>query len=279
MRVASLHRHPLKGGAIEDLQRMEIGPAGPHHDRNWMVVDANDRFVSQREMPALARVSLRATRDAVTMELDGVGFPVALSSSEAKAFVWGDKVTVSVADAATNDALSAYLERPVRLVSINERTERTVDDAWGTGPVTLADGYPILAVLAASLEALNAAIAWNGGSPVPMARFRPNIVIEGADAWADDTWSRVRIGDAVLDFVKPCARCTVTTVDQDTGRSTGDEPLQTLRAIRMSADRRVPGILFGWNATVVMPGQIAVGDACEVVAARDPWPIREAAMV
>lgn len=277
MRVASLHRHPLKGGAIETLSEMHVGRDGPVGDRRWMVIDPYGRFVTQREMPKLSTVRCRLEDGALEVTLDGVTMIARPTQHRVRAIIWGDEVDLALADHAANSALSSYLGREVRLAAMDDRSRRSVDGEWGTGEVSLADGFPILIVTAASLYALNRTIRWNGGRDVPMERFRPNIVIDGADEWADDEWAQVRVGNTILDIVKPCARCTVTQVDQRTGARASDEPLQTLRSLRMSADRRVPGVLFGWNATAAQTGTIRVGDECEVLAKRDAWPIRAAA--
>src|SRR3712207_6493830 len=109
-----------------------------------------------------------------------------------------------------------------------------------------------------------------------MERFRPNLVIEGSAAWAEDRWARVRIGAVAIDLVKPCARCSATTVDPERGLVAGKEPLAALRRIRMSADRRVPGVLFGWNAVPRGLGAVRVGDPVEVASTRESWPIDKA---
>jgi uncharacterized protein YcbX len=108
-----------------------------------------------------------------------------------------------------------------------------------------------------------------------MNRFRPNLVIDGAEPWAEDSWGTIRVGAVQFDLVKPCPRCTVTTVDPEVGAFAGDEPLSVLRRIRMSGDRRVPGVLFGWNAVPRVLGTVRLGDPVEVIASREPWAIRQ----
>ena len=191
--------------------------------------------------------------------------------------IWRDDVDVALCDTAINAALSRWLGAPLRLVHIDRPGARTANPAWAAegSPVSLADGYPILVATLASLRALNRSIVLSGGDPVPMSRFRPNLVIDDAEPFAEDGWATLRIGEAVLDLVKPCARCTVTTVDQAAGTIAGDEPLASLRHLRMSADRRVPGVLFGWNAVPRGAATVALGDPVVIEAIREAEVVRQ----
>ena len=274
MRVASLHIHPLKGGAIRDVERIGAAPIGLDGDRRWMIVDANGRFLTQREMPQLARLHAEPTTDGVRLSYDGRTHAATLSGDRADVVVWRSTVNAATVRPEDDAALSDWLGRPVRLVHHDARSKRATNEEWSDGEVAFPDGYPILVVLSASLDALNERLIERGDQPVPMSRFRPNVVIDGATPWEDDGWATIRVGAMTLDLVKPCARCTVTTVDQERGAFSGDEPLRTLRALRMSADRRVPGVLFGWNAVARNEGTLRVGDGVEVLERRSPWAIR-----
>lgn len=271
MRVSSLHIHPVKAGAIVDLDRADVTPAGLDGDRRWMVTDGEGRFLTQRELPALARLSLTETDGGARLAMDGQTHGARLDGGRADVVVWRSTVSAATTDA--DAALSAWLGRAVRLVRFDARSERRTE-GWADAPLAFPDGYPILVVTAASLDALNERIVERGGDLVPMRRFRPNVVIEGAPAWADDGWRTIRAGGLTLDLVKPCTRCTVTTVDQDRGERAGEEPMASLRSLRLSADRRVPGVLFGWNAVARASGTLRVGDRVEVVERRDAWAIR-----
>ena len=274
MRVASLHVHPVKGGAISTLDEVGVGPGGLDGDRRWMVVDADHRFLTQRELPALARLHLTEDGEGARLAFDGAEHRAMPTGERTEVVVWRDTVSAAAMDAATDAALSDWLDRPARLVRFDAAAQRRTNPDWADAPVAFPDGYPILVVTAASLDAVNDALVEKSADPVPMARFRPNVVIEGTGAWADDGWRTIRVGEVTLDLVKPCARCTVTTVDQERGERVGDEPLRTLRDLRMSADRRVPGVLFGWNAVARGTGTLRAGDGVEVVERRDPWSIR-----
>ncbi len=274
MRVASLTVFPLKsarGAAVESIEVEKRGPAG---DRRWMIVDRHGRLVTQREIPALARLIPRPTPAGLRLAFDGGHFEVARPEPDAARIpvtVWSDSLLLPEAPAA-----AAWLSRafgaPLQLVHQPDDAIRPVNGDWAElgDEVSLADGFPLLVAAAASLAALEEAV----GAPLGMQRFRPNLVIEGAEAWAEDAWATIRAGPVELDLTKPCARCTVPTVDQERGIFTGDEPLATLRGIRMSADARVPGVLFGWNAIPRRLGAIRVGDPVEVLAVRPVWPLR-----
>ena len=274
MRVGSLHVHPLKAGRIADRAEVAVSMAGPSGDRRWMVVDGDGRFLTQRQMPELALLDVVPGVDGATIRMGYARHRAALSAERRDVIVWRDEVSVASCRAMDDAVLSEWLGRTVHLVHFDAASARRTNADWADAPVAFADGYPVLIVLSASLDALNDRIVSTGGDPLPMSRFRPNVVIEGAEAWADDGWATINVGDVVLDLVKPCDRCKVTTVDQATGTVVGDEPLRTLRELRMSADRRVPGLLFGWNAVPRGDGVLRLGDPVSVAERRSPWPIR-----
>ena len=278
MRVSSLHIHPIKGGSIIDVAQTRIDAEGLHYDRRWMLVDRNDRFVTQRELPALALLSGEPHDDGLTLAFDGRPIGTARFGPGRKdVTIWRDRVSVATTAPDIDGALSERLGTGVSLVAFDEHSHRATNPEWANdSTVGLADGYPILIATSASLRALNEAIEAKGGEGVPMQRFRPNIVIDGTAPWADDEWMTISIGDVTLEIVKPCIRCTVTTVDQDRGSVVNDEPLATLRGLRMSDDRRVAGVLFGWNAVPRTVGMVEVGASVEVLETRAAWSIRAA---
>ena len=259
-----------------DVEEVNASLVGFDHDRRWMIVDKNNRFITQRQLPELALIEAKPTHGGVQLSFGNTLLGTASATDEhVEAVIWRDRVLVGTVDPAIDRNLSAALGRTVRLVHFGNRSERTIDPDWGRSPVALADGYPVLLTTLASLDALNDAILEKGGEPVSMARFRPNIVVEEAAAWDEDGWGRLAIGDGVeIELVKPCDRCKVTTVNQETGRFDGDEPLATLRHMRSSADARVPGILFGWNAVVRKAGPMRLGDDVCILERRPRWPIR-----
>lgn len=278
MRVASLHIYPVKSGRVVDVEQAELRPAGLAGDRRWMIVDHTGRFLTQREEPRLARLEAIPTPGGLTLAAERCA-PLSLPHPGPEApvlgtSIWRSKVDALVAEAAS-DWLSRWLGRPLHLVWLPEGVNRPLNTAFvkGSGGVGFADGYPVLITNTASLADLNQRLA----DPVPMNRFRANIVIESDEPWGEDAWLHLRIGGTALELVKPCDRCIITTTNQTTGERPGADPLRTLQRTRKSADPRVKGALFGWNAAPTVPGLLRVGDPVEIVSRRDtPWPIRAA---
>jgi uncharacterized protein YcbX len=277
MRIAGINVYPVKSGAGVPLEAAELTPMGLSGDRRWLVADEEGVFVTQRQLPALARLRAVPTAAGLRLELDGEGIDLALPPAggpRVPARVWRDGLDLpEVAEAAS--WLSPRLGRPLRLLHQPEDAIRPVSHEWGAegDRVSMADGFPILVATTASLEAVRAAAGPEIGPWIGMERFRPNLVVDGAEPWAEDGWARLAIGGVVLDLVKPCARCPITTTDQALGEVTGPEPLATLRRLRRSGDPRVPGLLFGWNAIPRRLGTVRLGDAVEVLETRAPWPI------
>ena len=268
MRVSEIRIYPVKGLRGRSVPSADVEPWGLARDRRFMVVDPAGRFRTQRELPRMAVVEADLVDGGVELFATRAG-RVAVREPGADA----PAITVSIfRDAAVpaRDAgdeaaawLSAALGVPCRLVHLAEpATARPVDpDFAETGDrVSFADGFPLLVTNGASLRDLNARLP----APVSMDRFRANVVVEGAQAWAEDGWSRLRIGGSVFAGPKDCARCAVPTVDQETGdRSPDNEPIRTLASFRRKAGGR---IIFGQNLIPRALGRIAVGDAVAVPA-------------
>lgn len=281
MRVASLHIYPVKGMRVVDVERAHVGLIGLDGDRRWLVVDADNRFITQRSHPLLATIDATWTNGGLRLSASGAGaVDVAIPAGEERATVaiWDSLVDAAVADARTHEWLSAYFGEPLRLVHMDARAKRDKIGVWVPEPVpvSFADGYPVTVVTTGSLAALNRELERRGHPAVPMRRFRPSIVIDCDDEWAEDGWQTIRIGGVVLDLVKPSERCIVTTTDQVTGERMGNEPLATLARIRMSADPRINGVLFTWNGVPRALGDIAVGDNVEILEHRpEGFPLRK----
>jgi hypothetical protein len=264
MRLASIFLYPVKSGAGIELAASELDDFGLAHDRRFMLVDARGDFVTQRDDPRLARLRPRIDRDELLLALDGAGERrVALSPTTGdplRVRVWSAGLAAIAPDRGVDAWLSAAFERPLRLVFLPDASFRRIDSRYVAARrrTSFTDGFPLLVIGAASLADLNARLA----RPLPMDRFRPNLVIEGAAPFAEDAWQRIRIGAVELALVKPCSRCMITTTDQARGARDGDEPLRTLASYR----RRGGEVYFGMNAVHAAPGRIAVGEAVEVVA-------------
>jgi len=265
--LGSVHIYPLKGCRAVDLDEAVVEPWGLAGDRRWLIVDADYRFVSQREHPELARLDVSYGPGAdITASSDGypslrVSVPVGLPEL-LKVTVWRSTVLAAAAGPEADAWFSAYLGEPVRLVYLDDPTRRAVDPEYGADgdTVSFADGYPLLLTSADSLDQLNQWLTAAGHQPVPMNRFRPNAVVTGYPPWAEDRWRRIRIGPVSFRVAKPCARCVVTTTDQATGMR-GSQPLKMLAARR----RFGQNLVFGQNLIPDFPGHIRVGDPIEII--------------
>jgi uncharacterized protein YcbX len=259
-RIASLHVHPVKSCAGIALRQVMALPTGLEHDREWMVVDGAGRFVTQREAPrmALIRTALGERSLQLKAVAASVQIPFGHEGPLREVEVWRSRVPAFDAGEEAAAFFSEFLGRDLRLVRFDARHARLSNrDRTGglRAPNLFSDGYPVLVASEGSLADLNRRC----GRDLPMARFRPNIVLEGAAPWAEDRLGDFRAGDAELRIVKPCTRCVITTTDQASGLRDGEEPLRTLKAFRYDASVR--GVTFGQNAIVRRPGLLSVGDA------------------
>jgi uncharacterized protein YcbX len=245
--LTALHVYPVKSCRGIDVSQARLAATGLEHDREWMVVRPTGRFVTQREEPRLALVGTWLTDEGLQVECPGAGevfIPYHAKGESMTATVWNDRCGAFDMGAAAADLLTAFLGSPHRLVRFNPATRRASSRDWTGDAEALnqfSDGFPLLGISEASLDQLNRKLA----VPLPMNRFRPNLVFSGFEPHGEDDVHELA-GEAVtLRAVKPCARCKVTTVDQETGASAGTEPLDTLRTYRMS--QRPPGLVFGQN--------------------------------
>lgn len=265
MHIASLARYPIKGCRGQLVTSVEIDALGVVGDRRLMLVDADRRFLSQRELPVLATLEPALDGPMLSVRTDGaahLSHELDPEGARVEVRIWKDLVTAHDQGDAAAAWFSAATGTPCRLVMFGAASHREIDPEWSVRPgaeTAFADGYPLLAVVEASLTALNAAL----NIPVPMGRFRPSVVVAGAEAWSEAEWTTIVLGRVIADAVKPCARCVVTTTDQFTGaRAADQEPLRTISRLRT-----IPGIgaIFGQNLMPRAPGALAVGDLVQVV--------------
>jgi uncharacterized protein YcbX len=272
MRVSDLFIYPVKSARGIALDTTEIDAFGLPGDRRAMLANPDGSFITQREMPDLARIDVHPEADAFRLGMAGdeIVVPLPDGSNRMDVSIWKTIVDAALADERSNEALSGWLGREVRLVFFDDSAKRTASAEWaGDGtPVTFADGYQILVTTTGSLKALNDNIEIHGEGSVGMERFRPNIVIDTDEAWPEDHWAAIEISGVRFDLVKPCARCIMTTQDQLTGSREVANPMPAMGRIRMSADRRVPGPLFGWNVTPRANGTVWIGDTVKVLEER-----------
>ncbi len=272
-RLSSVRRYPLKSGRGESLDAAVVEPWGLAGDRRWMVVDAAGEAVTAREVNHLVLVTPRLTERGLRLEAPGrpvldVDRPT--SGRRRRVAVFGSWMHAPVAEEASA-WISEVVGEPADLVWLEDPTQRGVDLRYGeeADRVSFADGYPLLLASETSLAALDDEVlarAQDGREPLPMARFRPNLVVTGAPAWAEDDWRRVRVGEVTFRAVKGCARCVITTVDPDSGQRE-KEPLATLARVR----RFDSGTWFAINLVPeTAGGTLHVGDEVEVLEAVVP---------
>ncbi|PZG12795.1 MOSC domain-containing protein [Micromonospora craterilacus] len=270
MRLSEINTYPIKGCRGLHHDEAEVQPWGLDGDRRWMMVDADGVGVTQRETTTLVRVRAHPAPGGLLLRADGhpdlvVPEPAGVAPVQVRTFRRRLlRVDALPAGPAADDWLGKVVDRPVRLVWLAEPTRHVERGRKEYDPgdrVSFADAYPVLLTSTASLAALGDWLVAAGAEPVPMARFRPNLVVDGAPAWAEDGWAGrpLRIGGVRFQAANPSARCLVTTTDQETGVR-GREPLRTLARHR-NIDRQ---LLFGLNVIPLEPGRVRLGDPVEL---------------
>ena len=261
MKVHSLYLYPVKSLAGISVNSFDLDDFGPVGDRRWMIVDAVQKFVTQRSNPELAQVGTRLEGADVLVDIPGEGeFCLLPGTGSRNVRIWHDQVDAVAEARNASEALSRFCQKNVYFVYMPEKVFRRIDPLKVPDyrRVSFADGYPFLVTNTASLSELNGRLA----APVDMRRFRPNLVVEGAEPWSEDNWQALVIKGISLSLVKPCSRCIMTTVNPDTGaRSADGQPLKTLASYRRTPE----GVIFGANGIHHGRGMLAVGDSATIV--------------
>ena len=257
--IASLHIYPVKSCGGITLDESLLIETGLEFDRAWMVVDADGRFVSQRELPRMALIQPTLKVSDMVLRAPGMlALHVALDRVEqpVRVTVWNDEVAAYDMGDLCAQWFSDFLARPLRLVRFDPAQKRLSDRHW-TGDHDaengFADGFPVLVTSTAALAELNRRLLAGGEAEVTQARFRPNLVLDGLDAHGEDALDEIRFetgdGPVRLKLAKPCIRCSIPDVDPATA-ATGHAVGDTLAGYR--ADARMDGaITFGMNAIVI----------------------------
>jgi uncharacterized protein YcbX len=249
VKIGALYVYPVKSGRGMAVDRWPLDARGLAHDREYMAVDPDGTFLTQREAPRLALID-PSFEDQTLRVTTPVGTALAAPAEQREVTVWEHTGPALDCGDEVADLLSTLLERPCRLVKTAADHRRPTE--MGGGQVGFADGYPMLLISDSSLAELNQRLP----QPLPMDRFRPNVVVEDAEPYAEDSWVTVDLGSVRVDVVKPCARCEITRVDQATGVRGDGEPLRTLGTFRKAKG----GVMFGQNLVHRSPGDLAVGD-------------------
>ena len=254
--VSQLAIYPVKSLAQIPLEQAFVDKLGLQNDRRWMVVDSTGKMVTQRQIARMCLIHQRLLSPG-TLELQAPGMPdisVAKPTSltTCKVQVWDDICNAIDCGDTIASWLEQFLGIKCRLVYFPDTEVRSLDQSYAhpEDQTAFSDGFPILIISQASLDDLNDRL----DQPVSMARFRPNIVIDGCEAYAEDNWKRIEIGDLRLRVVKPCSRCVIPTIDLNTAQKSS-EPLKTLASYR-SRDNKV---FFGQNAIPDGSGSIEPG--------------------
>jgi uncharacterized protein len=262
IRLAGLNIYPIKSARGIPLDESAVDEFGLRYDRRWMVVDESGVFLSQRGHPRLALV-IPSIRDGA-LQVDSPGMPSLRTPLHPKntvatsVTVWDDTCPATWLGDRAAEWFSNLLGCASSLVHMADQVVRPADPAFAPpgARVSFADGFPFLMISQESLADLNGRLA----QPLPMNRFRPNLVVAGGEPYAEDGWGRIEIGGVRLQVVKPCARCLVTTTDQVTGER-GKEPLRTLATYR-----KVGGeVMFGQNVVHEGLGGMRVGDSVRLL--------------
>ena len=265
MQVSSLHIYPIKSCAGTALLEAHVGKYGLEGDRALMLVTPDGRFLTQRELPRMALIAPHLVGDQLVLNAPGASalqVPIVREGPCKTAQIWRNSVQVVDQGAAAADWLSGFLNTPVRLVGPAPDFVRPLNPQYApraSDETAFADGYPVLLISEASLDALNTRLIERGHDPLPMNRFRPNIVVAGTVPFAEDEWQHIHIGEVAFAGVKPCPRCPIPAINQDTGISDGKEPLATLATFRTHE----LGVIFGRNLVQANQGMVRVGDRIE----------------
>ncbi len=263
--ISQLFIYPVKSlGGIE-VAAAQLTDRGLQYDRRWMVVDLNNQFLTQREHPDMCLLQTAiAGGDLVIFDKNNptdkitVALHPEVSGETVQVQVWDDSCAAQPVSHFANEWFSQKLKMPCRLVYMPEEEKRLVDERYAHSKeiTSFSDGYPLLMIGQASLNDLNGRLH----QPLPMERFRPNIVFTGGEPYAEDTMKNISINEIDLFGVKLCARCVMPTINQQTAEK-GKEPLKTLSVYRMKNNK----IYFGQNMLYKQTGYLQTGNTISII--------------
>jgi len=261
IQLSGLYIYPIKSAGGIALSTVQVSDRGLQYDRRWMLVDEKGKFLTQRQFPRMALIQVRLGENELVVEAPhqpSLSIPLDYESDHRLPVqIWNDICQAMPLEQEFSQWFSKFLHISCQLVYMPEDSIRPINPNYAdpSKPVSFADGFPFLLISQASLQDLNQRLE----QPVPMNRFRPNLVVSGCEAYAEDSWRQIRIGSIPFRVVKPCSRCTITTVDQSQGIR-GKEPLATLAHYRL----RNGQIFFGQNVIQEQLGTLRVGDEVEI---------------
>ena len=272
LKLSEIYIYPIKSLGGIRLENSNITTRGLENDRRFMLIDENGRFLTQREHPELAifqteidgeTLMITNKKDGSSVKVQTQYFNTELSNPSLNVQIWDDQTTAIEVSQEASAWFTQALGIPTRLVFMHEESQRKIETNYaltGNEITSFSDGYPILIAGQSSLDDLNNRLK----NPVNINRFRPNFVFTNGEPFEEDDWHEFTIGDVRFFGVKPCSRCIMTTIDQETGEKNGKEPLLTLNKYRKAGKR----ILFGQNVLISQLGTVSVGDVVTVLSRR-----------
>jgi uncharacterized protein YcbX len=268
MHLSEINTYPIKSLGGVSVKKSIVENRGLQFDRRWMLTDGQNRFLTQRDFPKMATVGVEIIGGGLRVSSGGETLDISFAPATyetASVQIWSSRCRALIYEEKVNEWFSDVLETNCRLVLMPEETIRRVNYFYAVrrdDAVSFADAHPFLLTGENSLAELNARL----DAPVPMNRFRANFVVSDSESFAEDDWKKIKIGECVFHVVKPCARCVVTTIDQNEGIKTGAEPLKTLATYRIPKRSVKKKILFGQYLIAEDAGAVLnVGDKIEVV--------------
>jgi uncharacterized protein YcbX len=261
--LSEINIYPIKSLGGISLQTSEIEERGLKYDRRWVLVDETNTFFTQRDFPEMALINVSVENNRLklqhkTKNVEPLLVPFGFEHSvKDRVVIWDDTVIGEFYNNQIDEWFSEIIEIKCHLVKMPESTKREVDKTYVKNKVvSFADGYPFLIIGQSSLDDLNSRME----VPLPMNRFRTNFVFTGGKPFQEDNWKKFQIGNVIFEAVKPCARCVITTTNQETAERL-HEPLLTLSNYRKIDNK----VVFGMNLVCESTGEIKVGDKIELL--------------
>ena len=261
--LSEINIYPVKSLSGISLQSSEVEERGLKYDRRWVLVDESKTFITQRDFQEMALINVSIENNGLMLKHKTKTFqPLFVPfdfehSKNDKVVIWDDTVFGEFYNNQIDDWFSEILGINCHLVKMPESTKRNVDEAYAENKiVSFADAFPFMIIGQSSLDDLNSRME----VPLPMNRFRTNFVFTGGKPFEEDHWKKFKVGDMKFEAVKPCARCIITTTDQDTAERF-KEPLLTLSKFRNFNNK----VMFGMNLVCESTGNVQVGDKIELI--------------
>ncbi|KAF3984516.1 MAG: MOSC domain-containing protein [Methylococcales symbiont of Hymedesmia sp. n. MRB-2018] len=260
--LSDIYVYPVKSLAGIKVSKWPVTTKGLLYDRKWMLIDSNNQFLSQRQIPKMALIQTQLTHSKLILSMhstDSISLPInATTGDSCNITIWGDTCMAKQTSLKVNQKLSDFLNIQCQLVYQPDDIVRPVDPNYSkkTDQINFSDGFPFLLTSEASMTALNKEM----NLELSIERFRPNLVISQCEPYAEDSWRKISINSIDFRLPKPCSRCAIPTIDPTTA-NTGKEPLRTLNRLRKWNKQ----VYFGQNALHDQSGELAIGSEVHIV--------------